>query len=789
MVSALDRKLLRDLWRLRGQVLTVALVVASGIASYVTLVATYRSLQRSQAAYYERSRFADVFARFERAPESLLEQVALLPGVARAEGRVVEDVLLDLPDLSEPAVGRLVSIPDLDEPELNRLHLREGRLPEPGRALEVLVSEGFATAHGLHPGARVRAVLEGQLALLEVVGVGTSPEYIYAVGPQAFLDDNKRFGIFWIRKQALAAAFRMEGALNDVVLKLEPGARSEEVVAALDRLLASHGGPGAQPRAQQPSHRFVVNELAQLRVQATITPLIFLSVAAFLVNVVLGRLVGTQRAQIATLKAVGYPDLAVAGHYLALVLVMLVPGVLLGVAVGAGLGGALTGVYRDLFHFPVIAFGVGPDVLAVSVGISALSALAGALATAARVARLPPAEAMRPESPPVYHRTLSERLGLSGLISPAARMVVRELERRPLRLLASVLGIALAAATIVLGRFAGDSIDTLMALQFEQMQREDLSLSFRQPVPARALRELEQLPGVRSAEGLRVVPVRLRAGSRTYETQVQGSEAHGSLRRVLDARQRSVPVPAEGLLLGRELGRRLALRPGDTVQVEVLEGERQQLQVPVAGLVEELVGLSAYMDRRALSRLLGEEPRLSGAALVTDPAQVEALYRRLKELPAVLGVARKSFAKQYFQDQQAQIMLVVTFVLSTFSALLAVGIVYNNARITLAVRARDLASLRVLGFTRREISSVLLGELAVSVLLALPVGLWLGRRSAGWIMDAMADAELFQLPAVIYPDTYAFAALVVLGAALFSALLVRRRLDHLDLIGVLKTRE
>lgn len=789
MVSALSRKLLRDLGLLRGQVLTVALVVASGIASYVTLVATYRSLQRSQVAYYERARFADVFARFERAPESLLAQVALLPGVARAEGRVVEDVLLDLPDLPEPAVGRLVSIPEQGEPALNRLYLREGRLPEPGRAREVLVSEAFATAHGLHPGARVRAVLEGKLALLEVVGVGTSPEYIYAVGPQAFLDDNKRFGVFWMRRRALASAFRMEGAFNDVVVKLEPGARSEEVVAGMDRLLAPHGGPGAQPRAQQPSHRFVVNELAQLRVQATITPLIFLSVAAFLVNVVLGRLVGTQRAQIATLKAVGYSDWAVGGHYLALVLVMLVPGVLLGVAIGMGLGGALTGVYRDLFHFPVIAFVVEPEVLAVSVGISALAALLGTLSTVAQVARLPPAEAMRPESPPVYHRTLSERVGLSGLLSPSARMVVRELERRPLRLLASVLGIALAAATIVLGRFAGDSIDTLMALQFEQMQRDDLTLSFREPVPARALRELEQLPGVRRAEGLRVVPVRLRAGPRTYETQVQGSDAQGSLRRVLDARGRSVPVPGEGLLLGQELARRLGLRLGDTVQVEVLEGERPRLQVRVAGLVEEVVGLSAYMDRRALSRLLGEEPRLSGAALVTDPPQVEALYRRLKELPAVLGVARKSFAKQYFQDQQAQIMLVVTFVLSTFSALLAVGIVYNNARITLAVRARDLASLRVLGFTRREISSVLLSELAVSVLLALPVGLWLGRRSAGWIMDAMADAELFQLPAVIFPDTYAFAALVVLGASLFSALLVRRRLDHLDLIGVLKTRE
>ncbi|HET9452285.1 MAG TPA: ABC transporter permease, partial [Aggregicoccus sp.] len=626
MVSALQRKLARDLRQLRGQVLTVALVVASGIASYVTTVATYRSLGHSQRAYYERARFADVFARFERAPESVLSRLAMLPGVARVESRVVEDVLLDLPDLPEPALGRLVSIPEQGEPALNRLHLREGRLPEPGRALEVLVSEAFATAHGLHPGAQVRAVLNGRLTALEVVGVGISPEYIYAVGPQSMLDDNKRFGVFWMRRRALAAAFRMEGAFDDAVLKLEPGARSEEVVAAVDRLLARYGGPGAQPREKQTSHRFVVNELNGLKVQATIVPLIFLGVAAFLVNVVLGRLVGTQRSEIATLKALGYGDRAIGAHYLALVLVMVGLGALLGVGLGAWLGAGLTEIYREVFHFPSVDFVVDPDVVAVAVGVSALSAVAGAAASVVRVARLPPAEAMRPESPPVYRATLSERLGVAGWLSPAARMVVRELERRPLRLFASVLGIALAVAILVDGRFSMDSVDYLMELQFEQLQREQLTLTFVEPVPERALRELEQLPGVRLAEGLRAVPVRFRAGHRSYESAIQGFSAQGTLRRVLGPGRRTAPLPPEGLLLGSELAKRLGVGAGDAVELELLEEERRHLLTPVAAVVEEMVGVSAYMDRRALSRLLGEEQRVSGAALAVDPAQLDALY-------------------------------------------------------------------------------------------------------------------------------------------------------------------
>jgi putative ABC transport system permease protein len=789
MVRSIDRKLLRDLSRMRGQVVTIALVVAAGITAYVSTFSVYRSLSASQQAYYDRARFADVFARLERAPNAVLEQVATLPGVAQAEARVVENVLLDMPGLPEPVVGQIVSIPARDRPLLNQLHLRAGRTVEPGRADEVLVNEAFFKVHRLQLGDRILALVNGRRVALRIVGVALSPEFVYAVPPGGLWDDNLRFGVFWMDRDALAASFRMEGAFNDVLVRLTPGASPEAVVDGLDRVLKPYGSMGAWPRSQQISDRFVTQEIVQLKGNATFVPAIFLGVAAFLVNVVLSRLIGTQREQIAALKALGYSDWSVGLHYLKLVMVVVGLGSVLGVAMGAVAGRGLMGLYADVFRFPLLTFDLDTGTVVGSILISIAAAVVGAIAAVRQVAKLPPAEAMRPLSPPTYRPTLLEKSGFHRLFSQAGRMVLRDLERRPVRLLLSALGIGLAVAILIVGSFSIDSVRYLMNVQYGQIQREAVSVTFIRSVPDRARRELEQLPGVLHTEPLRMVPVRLVAGARNYETAIQGLPAGGDHRRVLDAKLRPVPLRGEGLMLGRELARRLGVGVGDLLRVEVQDGERLVREARVVFLVDDMIGLSAYMELGALERLLGDDRVITGATLAIDPRQQGELYARLKDLPMVAGVGRTDLFKQQFEKQVAEVMVVFTMVLAAFAAAIAVGIVYNNARIALAVRARDLATLRVLGFTRREISSILLSEIAVSLLLALPLGLLLGKVFAIGVASAAVDSELFRLPAIIEPSTYAFAVLVVLAAGVVSALLVRRRLDHLDLIGVLKTRE
>jgi putative ABC transport system permease protein len=786
-MKTLDRKLLRDLWLMRSQAFTIALVVASGISAFVTLITTYDSLQWSRHSYYEEARFAQVFADVKRAPRPVARQIAELPGVAAVETTVVQDVTLDMPGVVEPVIGRMIGLESSHQPGLNRLFLRQGRLPEASRRNEALVSEGFAKARGLQPGERIAALLNGKREELEIVGIVLSPEYIFASRGMEIPDD-RGFGVFWVDRERLATAFDMEGAFNHVVLRLAPGASEAAVIDSLDHLLEPYGSLSAHGRADQNSHRILSQEINQQRTMATVFPTIFLGVAAFLLNVVLTRQVATQRDQIAALKALGYADFTIAAHYLKLVLAIVLAGVVLGLVLGAWLGYKLTAIYTLFFHFPQLIYRVQPWIPLTASAVTLAAAVAAALGTVRSIVSLAPAEAMRPPAPTRYRRMLLERIGLAHLLSPQARMVIRTLERRPLRTLLTAFGIACSVAIIVSGTFWRDAVDYMIEVQFNMADRGDVTVAFAHPVARSALYEISHLPGVLRAEETRSVPVRLRASHHSYRTAVSGLPPNAELRQLLDVGLRRVPMAADGILLSQRLAERLQVKPGDRLQLESLEATRARREAVVTGVVNDMIGLAAYMDIAALNRLMGEGESISAVAVTLDPMRAGEFYAQLKQMPHVATVAIKGTLLHSFRETNARFLLFFTAIVTAFAAAIAVGVVYNSARIALAERAWELASLRVLGFTRHEVSGLLLGELAIEIALAIPLGLWLGYLLSVLIV-ALIQVETFTIPVMITPATYAYAALTILAAGVASSLIVRHRVDHLDLVAVLKTRE
>ncbi len=787
-MTALDRKLLRDLWHLRGQAVAIALVVACGVATVVTTRVGYESLRISQQEYYARERFADVFAQLVRAPESLGRALAALPGVAAVQTRIVFEVTLDVPGLAEPATGRLVSIPEHRVPILNDVHLRRGRWIEAGQRDEVIASEAFASANGLEVGDRIGGVLNGRWQALRIVGIGLSPEYVYEVQGTNLFPDNRRFGVLWMSREALGPAFQMEGAFNDVSLRLGAGAQESEVIARTDRLLERWGGLGAYGREDQISHRFLSDEIRQNRVFGTVLPAIFLGVAAFLLHIVLSRLVAMQREQIAVLGAFGYPRRRIGLHYLEFALACVAAGSLLGAVLGLWWAAEINRLYGQFYRFPVLAFAPGGVVVAIAVTVSAVAAAAGANSAVRRVLRLPAAEAMRPEAPARFRPSWFERSGAAAALPASARMIWRNLARRPLRAGLSVLGIALAVAILVVGYFFVDAIETLGVVQFRTVQREDVTVAFHDPRPNRARHEMASLPGVLRTEPFRVVAARLRHQHAMRRIAVFGLEPGGELRRIVGADLAVFPLPPEGVVLTTKLAEILGVAPGDTLTVEVLEGSRPVRTVRVAGLADELIGLSAYMDAGALHRLMREDDTLSGAFLKVDARATERLHAELKRMPAVAGVTTRQAALQGFEETLAESLGIFTTVLVTFASVIAAAMVYNAARIALSERGRELASLRVLGFTRAEITRLLLGEQALLTAAAIPLGFALGYQICALLANAY-QWELFRMPLVVSNRTYGFAFLVVSAAAVVSGAAVRRRLHHLDLIAVLKTRE
>jgi putative ABC transport system permease protein len=787
-MRALERKLLRDLRGMWGQALAIALVIVSGVATFVMSLSTLDSLRRTQESFYREYRFAEVFSSLKRAPEGLAMRIREIPGAGVVETRVVAAATLDIPDFPEPARGRIVSIPEGGQPALNRLFLRAGRLPAPGRDDEVALSEPFAEAHGLSPGEVLGAIIHGRRKTLTVVGIANSPEYVYQIGPGALFPDYERFGVLWMARRPLAAASDMEGAFNDVVLSLSPGGVQETVIDRLDALLLPYGGLGAYGRDDQLSHRFLTEELRGLETLAVLFPAIFLGVAAFLLNVVVSRTIGLQREQIAALRAFGYSTSSVGLHYVMLVMLIVLAGAAGGLVAGIRLGQGMSGIYMRFYHFPYLEYVLRPGVAVGAVLVSAGAALLGTLHAVLAAVRLPPAEAMRPAAPERFRKTAIERTGLGRFLSHPARMIARHIGRRPVKSLLSVMGIAFAGAILMVGRFQGDAIDFMVDVEFRLARRDDVAVTFVEPTSRKGLHALTSLEGVLSGEPFRSVPVRLRFGHRHERIAIEGLAPDGRLRRLLDTDLDPVTLPPDGIVLGEYLGRSLGVGPGDRLTVEVLEGSRPVREVPVAALVKQYVGIGAYMDLDALNRLMREGDAISGAFLAVDPRHRTAVYEALKEMPRVAGSVVRESAIRSLYETIAETMLVFTFINTILAATVAVGVIYNSARIALSERSRELASLRVLGYTRGEISYILLGELGVLALAAVPLGFLIGRGLCAFIA-ARFETDLYRIPLVVEANTYGFSAAVVLASAVLSGLIVRRRLDRLDLVAVLKMRE
>lgn len=787
-MKALDRKLLRDLRLMWSQALTIALVVASAVAGFITSFSAYDSLSWSRDMYYADARFADVFATLKRAPRAMESQLEAIPGAAHVETSLAQIVPISIPNVADPIIGRLIGLDARAPQRLNKVQLRRGRMIVAHRtgAIEALVSEGFAVARQLKPGDRIGALINGKREVLLIVGIALSPEYIFAgLGGSP---DQRGFGVFWIDRLALASAYNMEGAFNQVAVRLGPGATEGPVIDHLNRLLAPFGGITAHGRDLQMSHMVLDSEIKEQRVLGTVLPSIFLAVAGFLLNVVLSRQIATQREQVAALKALGYDNQAIGLHYLKLVMVIVVFGVALGLALGTAMGHWFVGIYADVFRFPELRYRVKAALVLAAVGVALLAAVVATLNAIRATVQLAPAEAMRPPAPGVYKPMLIERWGLQHWLSPGVRMILRTMERRPLRTGLTIFGIAVAMAIVITGAFWRDSIAVLMDTQFNQVLRGDVSVGLIEAAPARIEHEMAKLPQVTAVEGARTIAARLVHANHSWRGAIQGKTERPELNRIVGLERKVFTPPRDGLLLTDRLADRLQVKPGDAVRVEFLEGRLESLEMIVTGIVSEMMGMNAYIERHELNRILREGDVVNQVTMSVARGHEAALLNKLKELPQVSVAVSKSVMKRNIQEVTARNVLVFSGILTAFATIIAIGVVYNNARIALAERAWELASLRVLGFTRGEVSAFLLGELAIEIALAMPLGMVLGYLLASTIVSLIKTDE-FYFPFVIQPATYAFAALCVLAAGLVSALIVRRRVDTLDLVGVLKTRE
>ncbi|MCF3596054.1 FtsX-like permease family protein [Rhodobacteraceae bacterium LMO-12] len=787
-MSPLDRKLLRDLWHMKGQASAIGMVIAVGVAMLVMMTGLVTSLSETKATYYERYRLADVFAPVTRAPNHLATRLAAINGVSAVEPRVVGGALIDLPGRDLPVQAQAVSLPDLRTPRLNDVFLTDGRIIDSDHSDEILLLQSFARVHGLKPGDRIEATMNGARRSFRIVGLAQSPEFLYTTAPGELMPDDARFGVIWMSRSALAAAYDMKGAFNEALLSLSRDANEAAVQGAVDRILDPFGGTGAYPLADLMSNRFITEEINGLEVSAAVVPPIFLAVAAFLLYIVINRMVQSEREEIGLMKGFGYTNAEVGSHYFKMVLAIAIGGALLGCLLGIAGGRALIEVYTAYYKFPFLVFQLDPASFIIGVTVSVLSASVGGLLVLRRVFALTPASAMAAPTPPDYSRAGGVARSLTGWMDQPSRMVVRRITRQPGRMAGAMIGIAcgMGLSVSMITIYAG--FDRTFDLTFSVIDRSDVSVSFTHAASEKTIFELQRMPGVSRVEPVRQVPAVLRNGLFTHRGAITGLVPHAQLNRALKSDLSEIQMREGGIVLSTGLADILHIRPGQMLTVEVREGRQPVLQIPVTGVAESLLGSPAYMDLDALNRALREPNRVSGAYLAIDEALAGEIYSALQDMPTVAGVSLKSDALKAFKNLMNSGAGAIRYVMGAIAFVITFGIVYNAARIAYAERARDLASLRVIGFTNGEAAFVLLGELAVVTLVALPIGAVMGYYLS-FAIAAGFSTELYQIPAIFHPESYGFAAMVVVGAAIASGWLVKRDIDRADLVSALKTRE
>ena len=788
MISHLDRKLLRDLRRLKGQAVAVAVVMACGLTMMIMARSLIASLDGTRADYYESNRFAEVFSSVKRAPNYLIDRIAALPSVAGVQADIAGQVTLDMPGLDEPASGLVRSLPDFGEAELNRLFLRRGRWLTPGSRGELLVGEAFALANKLEPGDTLTLLLNGRRQQFQIAGIVLSPEYIFESRPGAALPDNRTYGIFWMPYKEVATAWDLYGAFNHISLALAPGAQPEAVITALDQMLKPYGGIGAYSRKDHPSHIRVSDEIRVLTILSIGFPAIFLSVAAFMTNAVLSRLLNLQREQIAILKAFGFTNGQIVIHYLKFA------GVIgLGGCVGGAIGGALLGrwmvkLYELFFRFPDLFFRLDYSAVMIAVGVGIVAVVSGVFGAVRKAAQLPPAEAMRPEPPANFRASLLERAGLGRLFSHSFRIAVRNLERKPAQAFFTVAGLSLATALLILPNTLKSGIGDILDNQWDVVQRQDLNLGIAEPSSVRIIHELERLPGVINVEPARGAAVRIHFQGRSRQIGLRSLDPGAQHSRAIDQHGREITPESGSLIVSAKLADVLGAKVGDELIVEALEGRRPLKPFRLAALAEDFTGIVAYLDRQSINRFLGEGDIVTGASLTIDMARRAEFLHAIKTVPRISWIAIKETMRASFRETTARMMGMLTTLYLTLAVIVAFGVIYNNARISLAERARELATLRVIGMTQQEVGAVIVIELGVLAVIAVPVGLLLGTGFATAIIHSV-NTETVRLPLVFTSYTYTFAVVVVAVASVLSSMVVLRKLKQLDLIGALKAPE
>lgn len=780
--------ILREILKSKGQFIAAAAVIFAGIVMFSASYMSYQNLKNSVDSYYEQYRFLDYYAEVQSLSQAAVNEVKGLKGVKDAIGRITVDVGADMSENKRVTV-RLISLPDKGQPEINQLVLRSGGYLSDNDQNSCLVSRKFAEFYRLKKGSKIKAVINLKIHEFNVDGIVDSPEFIYAMKSSTEVSPSpEKFGVVYIKESAAKSILGTGAMYNQLLAVFEKGSAEKELVDEVEDTLQPYGFISGTEREDQLSNTMVDNEISELEQIAFMFPMLFLTVAATIIYIMQRRIISNQRTLIGVMKALGYTNGRILLHYILYSVLIAFTGAIPAVFVGLLVGMKFTQLYNQIFSIPVMEIKIYWSIFAMGILMSIGFCLLAGYNAAKRVLDIQPAEAMRSEAPKSGKRIFLERVGfIWNRLYFGWKMSIRNIFRSRTRTMFTIVGMMATIMFFMVSLFFMDSIKFILHQNFEVFQRQDYKVVFSQPSSYYDAIELKSLNGIRKVEPILEVPIELTKGWRTEETLAIGLINDNSFYRLIDEIRAPVKVPGSGILIAHSIAEKLDIKPGDTVKVKLYLGKVLEKDVKVAGIVKQYAGFSCYMNIKELGELAEEGIYATGALISMKAGSEDLVIDKLYEMSGIETVeARADSYKDFLQFMN----LMNTFVafMIFFGTIMGFAIVFNTTVINIMERRRELASLKVLGYTGREVENIILRENMMIGVISLLPGIVFGRFMCGFLAHQFSN-ELFALEVVISPITYIITCLSVFVFTVIAQLANRKSISGLDMVEVLKNRE
>ncbi len=779
---------LRDIKSNKGQYIAVILVVVIGIAMYNATLMSYENLSNSVEYYYEEYNLPHLFVRLNKSSESVVRVAEGVDGVTSARGRLVLDVPMEVPDYEGRVQARVVSVPPSNNDALNKLYLEDGRYVSGSYRDTVLVEKMFMEFHGLEIGSTIYPIVDGKRIELEVGGKAVSPEHIYVIpSAQAMMPDNERFTILFLEHGFMQQLFGYDGMVNEVIVEIKDEDRVEEIKKELEDRLKHYGLISVTERDEEVSYVMMENELNGLESMGSAYPVIFLTIGSIVIYMLLLRLVDNQRLQIGVLMALGFTKRAILFHYLGYALFVGFVGSALGSLAGIKLGGALTRYYLVFFNVPVLQIKTYVSVIIIGILMSVVFCGIAGLNAAKRVLKIAPAEAMRPVAPIEGKKWWGERiLPFIGSMKISWRLTFRNMWRNKKRTIFTVSAISMTVGLMISILMMLDSVDYLFEMAFGDALSYDYKVAFTTDVHQDIVNDLSEFEEITYVEPIAEYPFRLKNGWREKNTMIMGIERNSRVYHLSGLNGGRIDVPREGILLTEGLAESLGVKRGDMLTIEALNKPGIERQVTVKGLVEEYMGGSGFMELDVLNGVLQEGSTINNA-LINLRYNSGNFVRDIEGMAYVQSVREPDdMVKQY--NEYMGLMYAYIGVIITLSCIMGFAIIYNTTTISIMERKRELASLRIMGFTNKKVSELIFNENTAVSVMGLIVGMPLGRFMGVQMLNYVPE-DMMSLPLVIFPKTYVLAAVTVALFVILAQMANMRRISRMDLVEVMKSRE